>query len=262
MSASARTGSGLFSPLAFTVLTVAIAAAALPFFVRGAAASLARAAGEQRIGRAAFAVVAPGFFRSALLDDLKNAPAAGSAIRDGVPAIVVDGTLVPMELAHLPYLHSLTLPVAEPGDAVAFLAHASAALGGGVLWAQPASGMFFAGAGIAEVFTFSGADRFAEASRALRALRGRVVREDDELFPLLGGFAFDVLSRRDDAWREFPDGRLVVPRVLLQMTPAGSHLRVTLPSDTGPEEPAPPPNQQCTRSHTGISHRTDIVARS
>lgn len=142
------------------------------------------------------------------------------------------------QLANLPYLHSLTLPVAEPGDAVAFLAHASAALGGGVLWAQPASGMFFAGAGIAEVFTFSGADRFAEASRALRALRGRVVREDDELFPLLGGFAFDVLSRRDDAWREFPDGRLVVPRVLLQMTPAGSHLRVTLPSDTGPEEPA------------------------
>ncbi|MBL8129425.1 MAG: isochorismate synthase, partial [Chloroflexia bacterium] len=58
------------------------------------------------------------------------------------------------------------------------------------------------------------------------------------LLPLLGGFAFDVFSRRDDAWREFPDGRLVVPRVLLQMTPAGSHLRVTLPSDTGPEEPA------------------------
>lgn len=134
------------------------------------------------------------------------------------------------KLARRPFLHSLVWSVPDPGDGVAFLARASAELGGGVLWAQPESGTFFAGAGIAESFTFSGAERFAAASAVLGSLRGQVVREDNELFPLLGGFSFDVNAERDELWREFPDGRLVVPQVLLQVTPAGSHLRVTLPS--------------------------------
>jgi isochorismate synthase len=137
------------------------------------------------------------------------------------------------QLTGLPHVHSVAIPVADPGDPVAFLARASAELGSGVLWAQQESGIAFAGAGVAEVFTFAGGNRFAEASEALRELRARVVREDTQAFPLLGGFAFDTLTSRDDAWREFPDGRLVVPKVLLQMTPAGSHLRVTLPATSG-----------------------------
>ena len=142
------------------------------------------------------------------------------------------------QLTHLPYLHSLVLPVAAPGDAVAFLTRASADLGSGVLWAQPESGTFFAGAGIAESFTFSGDERFVDASKILHSLRDRIVREDIELFPLLGGFSFDVNTKRDDLWREFPDGRLVVPQVMLQVTPAGSHLRVTLPSSIGAADAA------------------------
>jgi isochorismate synthase len=90
--------------------------------------------------------------------------------------------------------------------------------------------MSFAGAGVAEAFSFSGHDRFDAASHAVRELRSRVVREDNALFPLLGGFAFDACSGGDDAWRDFPAGRLVVPRVLLQVTPGGSYLRVTLPA--------------------------------
>jgi isochorismate synthase len=65
------------------------------------------------------------------------------------------------------------------------------------------------------------------------------VREDNEVFPLLGGFAFDTPADRSEAWREFPDGRLVVPMVLLQVTPAGSHLRVTLPANSGLTGAAP-----------------------
>ena len=137
-----------------------------------------------------------------------------------------------------PYLHSLVVPVENPGDAVAFLTRASAELGSGVLWAQPESGTFFAGAGVAEGFSFSGNDRFAEASGTLHALRGRVVRDDDAFFPLLGGFAFDSASKQDDGWREFPDGRLIVPQVLLQVTPGGSHLRVTLPTEMETVDPA------------------------
>lgn len=137
------------------------------------------------------------------------------------------------ELTALPCLHSLILPIADPGDAVAFLSRASAELGGGVLWAQPESGMAFAGAGVAESFTLSGSDRFATASEAIRDLHMRVVREDDETFPLLGGFAFDVESASDDTWRDFPDGRLVVPQVLLQISPVGSLLRVTVPAMPG-----------------------------
>ena len=135
------------------------------------------------------------------------------------------------EVSHLPRLHSLVLPVADPGDVVAFLTRASAELGGGVLWAQAESGLAFAGAGVAESFTFSGDDRFAAASVAIRDLRARIEREDQEVFPLLGGFAFDVASTRDDAWREFPEGRLVVPLVVLQIRPGGSLLRVTLPAE-------------------------------
>jgi salicylate biosynthesis isochorismate synthase len=135
--------------------------------------------------------------------------------------------------SQLRILHSLVLPVAVPGDPVAFLARASAELGSGVLWAQPESGLAFAGAGIAESFTFSGKARFSAASEVIRRLRTRVVREDDEAFPLLGGFAFDVSSQRDDAWREFPDGRLTVPQLLLQVTPSGAHLRATVPAQPG-----------------------------
>ncbi len=152
--------------------------------------------------------------------------------------MITAGTVLDIESAqigqitHPPHLHSLVLPVADPGDAVAFYARASAELGGGVLWAQPESGMAFAGAGVAEAFSFSSRDRFVAASEAIRELRTRIVRGDNELFPLLGGFAFDPSTRRDEAWREFPDGRLVAPQVLLQVTPRGSHLRVTLPART------------------------------
>lgn len=138
----------------------------------------------------------------------------------------------PAQLMQLPNLHSVAVPIADPGDAVAFLARASDELGGGVLWAQPESGMAFAGAGVAESLTFSGSDRFTAASEAIRALRDRVVRDDNALFPLLGGFAFDPCSLKDQAWREFPDSRLVVPSVLLQVTPHGTHLRATLRADS------------------------------
>ena len=140
------------------------------------------------------------------------------------------GALHVERIASVPYLHSLTLPIAEPGDAVEFLARASRELGGGVLWAQPAAGLAFAGAGVAESLTFSGEERFEAASHAVRDLRRRVVRQDSDLFPLLGGFAFDSSSPDGDEWREFPDGQLIVPTVLLQVTPRGSHLRVTIPA--------------------------------
>lgn len=135
-------------------------------------------------------------------------------------------------LTRLPQLHSMIVPVANPGDTLTFFAQASAALGEGVLWAQPESGIAFAGAGVAEALVFQGGQRFVEASEAVRALRGRVVRQDDSLFPLLGGFAFDTAGSRDDEWQAFPDGRLVIPQVLLQVTPGGTHLRVTLPAVT------------------------------
>lgn len=145
------------------------------------------------------------------------------------------GALLEMErpsgaqLAALPRLHSVVLAVADPGDAVVFLARASAELGGGVLWAQPESGVAFAGAGVAEQFTFRDRQRFADASQAVRDLRDRVVRQDDTFFPALGGFAFDTASDKDEIWSAFPDGSLVVPQVLLQVTPQGAYLRVTLP---------------------------------
>lgn len=92
MSSSARKSPSSPAWLLPAALALAVAAAVLPFLLRGAIRSQAATTAADHRGRAAFAIVGPGFFRAALVDDLRKAPDAGRAIRDAVPVIAVEGS--------------------------------------------------------------------------------------------------------------------------------------------------------------------------
>ena len=124
------------------------------------------------------------------------------------------------------YSHVERLPFAP--DPVAFLAASSAALGSGTLWEQPATGLAFAGAGSACEIRATGPGRFGQVSAAMRDLQSGLVRDDDAIFPCLGGFAFSEHSDRSHIWRDFPGARLVIPQVLIQNDGHDALLRVTV----------------------------------
>lgn len=112
-------------------------------------------------------------------------------------------------------------------DPLAFLAAGSAQMGNGVFWQQPDDATF-AGAGIAAEIVVQGPTRIAEANAAFRELRQRVnTHESPARFPILGGFSFGDEPSMSSAWRHFPGGRLVVPRMLLQIEGERAYLRIT-----------------------------------
>jgi isochorismate synthase len=113
-------------------------------------------------------------------------------------------------------------------DAVAFLAASSTALGSGTLWEQPAAGIAFAGAGSAREMRATGRGRFGQVTAALRDLQSGLVRDDNDVFPCLGGFAFSEHSTGSHVWRDFPSARLVIPQVLVQNDGREALLRVTV----------------------------------
>jgi menaquinone-specific isochorismate synthase len=122
------------------------------------------------------------------------------------------------------------LPIAP--DAIAFLDAGSAVLGSGTLWEQPGAGLGFAGAGSAWETHATGPGRFGQVSAAVRDLQVRVVRDDDAVFPCIGGFAFGVQGDGAYIWSDFPNARLVVPQVLIQHDGEDALLRVTV--EVGP----------------------------
>jgi menaquinone-specific isochorismate synthase len=109
-------------------------------------------------------------------------------------------------------------PLRDAPDPLAFLAAGSAVLGAGALWAQPGSGVTFAGAGTATTILADGDGRFGAVSSAIRHARERLIRSssDDAPFPWIGGFSFATEDDDSSLWQAFPDAMLVVPRVLLQ----------------------------------------------
>ncbi len=119
------------------------------------------------------------------------------------------------------------LPLAP--DQIAFLAASSAALGSGTLWEQPGAGLAFAGAGSAWEMRVTGSGRFGQISSAMREMQSALVRDDDAIFPSLGGFAFGEQGDGSHIWSDFPAARLVVPQVLIQDDGDDALLRVTIP---------------------------------
>ncbi len=120
-----------------------------------------------------------------------------------------------------------------PPDPLAFLAASSAALGGGILWDQTHTGFAFSGAGAAFDIRADGPGRFGNVSAIVRNLGETFSRDDDAIFPIIGGFAFDVDGESSTIWRAFPDSRMVIPRVVLQTDGDSALVRVTLPIEPG-----------------------------
>src|SRR5215218_7372797 len=114
-------------------------------------------------------------------------------------------------------------------DATAFLDAGSAVLGSGAFWEQPGARLAFAGAGSAWEIHAAGPCRFGQVSAAVRDMQARVVRDDDVVFPCIGGFAFSHQGDGAHIWCDFPDARLVVPQVLIQNDGDDALLRVTVP---------------------------------
>ncbi|MDH3212985.1 MAG: isochorismate synthase [Myxococcales bacterium] len=112
--------------------------------------------------------------------------------------------------------------IAVPGDAVPDTATLldRAASDEVFVWEQPAAQTSVVGIGIARHFSVSGCDRFAEAEAAARELFAELAVHGDAAPPdggplLVGGFAFGQERAPGTAWRGFPPGRLVLPRILV-----------------------------------------------
>lgn len=94
-------------------------------------------------------------------------------------------------------------------------------------WEQPNRQTALAGAGAALNLQTQGSRRFADAALAWQALReGTIIldtsgaAQDQKSIlhgpALFGGFRFDPLSKRTALWQDFPDGLLILPRLLFR----------------------------------------------
>jgi isochorismate synthase len=113
-------------------------------------------------------------------------------------------------------------------DLIAFLDASSAVLGFGTLWEQPGAMQAFAGAGSAWEMLATGPSRFGQVSAAMRDVQSRLVRDDDAVFPCIGGFAFGEQGDGAHIWSDFSDARLILPQVLIQQDGDDALLRVTV----------------------------------
>ena len=101
-------------------------------------------------------------------------------------------------------------------------------------WRPPGQDCAFLGTGVAHAIEVTGPDRFASAQATWNELSRAAVIERAGSDPvpgenttgpvLLGGFAFDPLSTRDQLWEGFPDGLLILPRLLVTHGPSGCWL--------------------------------------
>ena len=124
-----------------------------------------------------------------------------------------------------PVLASILLPV-PPCDALSvFDAFQKAQIGAGFFWEQPAQQKALVGAGTVYEIEVSGSERFAQATRmwqdlqhnALVAYAGGTMPEQIGGPIFFGGFAFDPQQSHTELWQGFPDGLLVLPRLLFCM---------------------------------------------
>ncbi|HEX7736879.1 MAG TPA: isochorismate synthase [Ktedonobacteraceae bacterium] len=124
-------------------------------------------------------------------------------------------------------LASLILPFPESDPLQIFRALHFLYPGACSYWEQPARQTALAGASAALSIEVTGSRRFVDAALAWRQLRddALVLYTTDELADqasghhgpaLFGGFSFDPLRPRTPLWQDFPDGLLILPRLLFR----------------------------------------------
>lgn len=130
-----------------------------------------------------------------------------------------------------PGLLSLTVEIPPLEDPLALAAAATDLEHHAFLWQRPAEGLTLVGIGAARVLEADGSGRFHALSAAASALFAETVVEAPDAPgrpppTLVGGLAFAPRAARDPAWADFPDARLVLPRLLLRQH--GRSARLTL----------------------------------
>ncbi|NNJ11842.1 isochorismate synthase [Chloroflexales bacterium ZM16-3] len=136
-----------------------------------------------------------------------------------------------------PILVSVTAQVA-PDDPLALFARAAGATHNRFFWSRPSDGLAVAGLGSAWDIAAGGEGRFASAAAAWRDLIGSACVDADPSLPFAGpvaaaGFSFDPIRPASGLWADFPDGLLVLPRMLLARQ--GDVASLTFNGLVGPE---------------------------
>ena len=135
-----------------------------------------------------------------------------------------------------PVLASFTRPIERYDPVHVFSAARLAGLGECFFWERPLEQNALVGAGTAATIETHGITRFTASASAWRALlNDAVVTSVHPLAAsassgpvLFGGFTFDPLSPRTQLWSGFPDGLLILPRILLSYS--ADHVALTINS--------------------------------
>lgn len=133
-------------------------------------------------------------------------------------------------------LASFTQPVGPCDPLTIFRIFSQQGLGECFYWEKPEDQRAFVGIGTATTIETSGTDCLTDAATACRVLqRDAVVGFAPGKLPthvtgpiLFGGFAFDPLRPSTSLWQGFPDGLLVLPRVLFTGGEKNAALTVNL----------------------------------
>jgi isochorismate synthase len=136
-----------------------------------------------------------------------------------------------------PVLVSVSAPV-NADDPLALFARAAGATDNRFFWSRPSTGLAVAGLGSAWDIAAGGNGRFASAAAAWRDLVATASIDAGQDLPFAGpvavaGFSFDPLHPPSGLWADFPDGLLVLPRMLLARQ--GDVASVTFNGLVGPE---------------------------
>lgn len=136
-----------------------------------------------------------------------------------------------------PVLVSVTTPVSAD-DPLALFARAAGATHNRFFWSRPAEGLAVTGLGSAWDIAAGGNGRFASAAAAWRDLVESAYVDAGQGLPFAGpvaaaGFSFDPLRPPSGLWADFPDGLLVLPRMLLARQ--GDAASLTFNGLVGPE---------------------------
>ncbi len=128
---------------------------------------------------------------------------------------------------------SLTWPVTACDPLHIFKAAGLLEMAESFFWEQPSRQFALAGIGAASLIRTSGPTRFTAAATAWRELLQDVVvaavpdTSANNACPVLcGGFRFDPLSPHTALWEGFPDGLLMLPRILFARSSEGATLTV------------------------------------
>ena len=117
-----------------------------------------------------------------------------------------------------PVLVSVTQAMPEERDPLEFFASAEGDKACRVFWARPAQQFWLAGIGSAASVAASGMAPFAKAKQEYRSILSRAIIEGSAIRGVgpifMGGFRFDCQARQNHVWRDFPDGLLILPRLL------------------------------------------------